>query len=369
MKKEELRQIFREYFTFNKTERKGFIVLGVILIMVLFASYIADRINFSKPTDFSWAKEFLLELEENQITHPEATWQYLFSFNPNTISGELLDTLDLPLAIKRNIIRYRERGGTFRSIDDVKRIYGMNDSIFAELLSYIDIPVKTIPEKVSSKADEAMPGKFIFDPNTATASELELLGMNAIQRRNLLLYRESGGRFTVKEDLMKIYGVDEVLYNQLEEWIDINQSIATVTNVTAEVRVEQIEINMADSAALLKLPGIGPAFSGRIIRYRNLLGGYVSSQQLMEVFGMTEERFAGFKEYLDVDPALVKLIRINFAEVTELRSHPYINQEQARMIINLRSERGPYDTLDELLQLNIFSESEIKRVKPYITFR
>ena len=47
-----------------------------------------------------------------------------------------------------------------------------------------------------------------------------------------------------------------------------------------------VEINTADSAELMRLNGIGASFSRRIVKYRNLLGGFISKEQLLEVYGM-----------------------------------------------------------------------------------
>lgn len=365
MKSNELKQLFRDYFTFNKTERKGFTVLSILLAIALIMNYLADRVQFSKPTDFTEAKRLIRELELLQAIGSPDRSHTLFSFNPNTISAEILDSLDLPRQIKSNLLRYRQRGGSFKTASDFRRLYGMNDSIFAMVESYIDIPeVEKNTSKIPSPV--TISELFLFDPNTASPGDLERLGLNSYQRRNIVSYRERGGRFSTKSDVSKIYGIDGELYARLEPWIDIP---TTGDNIIESKSLTVIDINVADSLQLIQIPGIGPAFSGRILRYRQILGGFHSVGQIMEVFGMTTERFEQIEPYMTINNIAIQQIRINFAELRELRSHPYISADQARQIIQLRSDNGPFNSLDELQHYGVFDNLNFEKVKPYLTFR
>ncbi len=334
MRRDEFKKIIREYFTFNRTERKGFTVLSFFIIIAAILHFLSGKIDFSKPADFTEVKRLLSEIEKlNQIEAANRSFA-LFTFDPNTISSQELDSLDLPRQIKSNIIRYRERGGKFRNAADFRRIYGMNDSIFAAIEPYLLIsgekPVFQRNENYKKLAE-----RFFFNPNTVSESDLERLGFNNFQTRNLLTYRQRGGSFKTKSDLMKVYGVDEYLYNQLESWIELPESSAEKISESVKVKTI-IELNSADSIQLIAIPGIGPVFSGRIIRYRQMLGGFYSINQLNEVFGMTPDRISQVEPYIQISTENIKLIRINFAERNELRAHPYIKNEQAQLIIRLR---------------------------------
>lgn len=363
MKRNELKQLFRDYFTFNKTERKGFTVLGILLAIALIMNYLADRIDFSGPADFTEAKRLIRELEQLQQIESHDRNLTFFSFNPNTISAEFLDSLDLPRQIKSNLLRYRQRGGSFKTVDDFRRLYGMNDSIFAMVEPYIDIPV--IVKNTSVKHSKVIVSElFPFDPNTASQEDLKRIGLNSYQLRNLISYRDKGGKFLTKTDVSKIYGIDDELYAKLEPWIDIS---ITMDNITEPKALTAIDINEADSLQLIQIPGIGPAFSGRILRYRQILGGFHSVVQIMEVFGMTTERFEQIEPYMTINNVSMQQIRINFADLRELRSHPYISADQARQIIQLRSDKGPFNSLDELEHNEVFDLQNFEKVKPYLT--
>ncbi|MCC8152844.1 MAG: helix-hairpin-helix domain-containing protein, partial [Tannerellaceae bacterium] len=84
-----------------------------------------------------------------------------------------------------------------------------------------------------------------------------------------------------------------------------------------------------------KVPGIGPVFANRIIKYRELLGGFYSVEQLKEVYGIEEDRFSQLKDWFKADALLIRKVYINQLTEEELRSHPYINYKQARAIHKL----------------------------------
>ena len=61
-----------------------------------------------------------------------------------------------------------------------------------------------------------------------------------------------------------------------------------------------IDLNTAAKADLELLPGIGPELAGRIIAYRNEHGGFVSKEQIMDVKGIGEKRFAELEDLITV---------------------------------------------------------------------
>lgn len=362
MKRSEIQRIVQEYFTLNRSERRGLTVLAVILILSIGFHFMADRIAFHKETDFTEIKELLKEMNPvDQESLPERK-AVLFDFDPNNIEPGQLDSLDLPGSIKRNLVRYRLGGGHFRNPEDFRKLYGMTDSVYERIAPYIHIRPKTsvAEEKITPVEQEL----FFFDPNTAGAEDLRRLGMSGYQASNLISFRGKGGSFRSPSDLMKIYGMDEDLYRQLEPFIRI-QSVAVEED--KPVVIAGYEINSADSLALVSIPGIGPVFASRIMKYREELGGFHSIAQLSEVYGMTVERMSQINPYLVLDTGPFRRIRLNFAEGADLRKHPYISAAQAKLIVNTRSAKGPYKRLDELIEHQIFSEEELGKLEPYLS--
>lgn len=365
--KNPFRQIARDYFNFSKKDRSAVLVLATIIILFAGGKLIVRNMELKPGTDFS---EIIKILEEWEIaTENSKNSKQLFRFNPNTISEEELDSLNLPAFIRRNILSYRAAGGVFHSADDVRKIYGMNDSIFSEIEDYIAVsPVKEA-ETFEKAKNEVRLKMMPFNPNTASENELFSVGFNSFQASNLIRYRESGGFISSPEDLLKIYGIDSAFYGSIENFIEIDEMPEEVSPNIEKALPLFIELNTADSVALQQLRGIGPSFAARILKYRELLGGYHRKEQLLEVYGFPEETFHSIKENISTDTMKVKKIRINFAEYTELLRHPYIKKEQVDAILNYRQMHGPLTSNELLLAEGLVDSATFVVLRPYITCR
>lgn len=118
-----------------------------------------------------------------------------------------------------------------------------------------------------------------------------------------------------------------------------------------------IEINSADSLALDELPGIGPSFAKRIIKYRQMLGGYAYPAQLKEVFGMDSTRLAGFIKLIRIDSSGIRKLDLNKATFKELLAHPYLEYEQVKAIVRFRDKKGTIGSPGELWAAGVLPDS------------
>lgn len=129
-----------------------------------------------------------------------------------------------------------------------------------------------------------------------------------------------------------------------------------------------VDINTADTARLQQLRGIGPVFASRIVKYRNLLGGFVDIRQLLEVYGMDENRFSSIEPHLTASSLNVRKMKINSASFEELRRHPYLDYYQARAIVDYRRTVGPVRNPEDLLKINLVDEETIRKISDYIQY-
>jgi DNA uptake protein ComE-like DNA-binding protein len=199
--------------------------------------------------------------------------------------------------------------------------------------------------------------------------------------------------YTNKADMMRLYGMSEEMYAQAQAWLQFpskptsenKKPIATktleksggwdtlspVAGASVEFTEEEVilfDINSADTLQLRQIRGIGPVLASRIVRYRDLLGGFYSPNQLREVYGLSEETLERLWETAVIDSLGVeKTIRINATEdPAELARHPYLNFREARAIINYRNQHGPYSHWEELKSLYALPDSTLLKIKPYI---
>ncbi len=129
-----------------------------------------------------------------------------------------------------------------------------------------------------------------------------------------------------------------------------------------------IELNAADTTILKKVPGIGSSFARRIVKYRNLLGGYYTVAQLSEVYGIDEDRYLALAPWFRADASLVCPIRINRLAADSLPYHPYLNKAQKRVLRQLRRQKGRIEGWENLQLLEEFAPADRERLGPYLSF-
>ena len=99
-----------------------------------------------------------------------------------------------------------------------------------------------------------------------------------------------------------------------------------------------IELNTADSLQLVSLPGIGPYYASRIMKYRSMLGGFVSKKQLLEVYGFNPETYNLVKDRVTVDTSMIVKIDINNATFKEVLKHPYFDYKTTLRVVRCRDK-------------------------------
>jgi competence protein ComEA len=142
----------------------------------------------------------------------------------------------------------------------------------------------------------------------------------------------------------------------------------TSRNQRQLTNLNRIPFSEADSVMLQIVPGIGQATAGRIIKYRENLGGFHSKSQLGEVFGVKTETAEAVWDFFEFDPRIFKKLKINAASLEELAAHPYISYGEAKVLIAYRTQHGKFNSPDDLLKIKIFKTEWVQKIKPYLSF-
>lgn len=144
---------------------------------------------------------------------------------------------------------------------------------------------------------------------------------------------------------------------------------SSASQETRRVSSEPININRADSVQLLPLPGIGPVFAGRIVKYRRLLGGFVSLDQLGEVYGMPFETIELIRKRIYIDSSAIRKIHIDSATFGELLRHPYLEYAEVKALVEFRDFKGDISSAHELEVNHILADSTLNKIDGYFDYR
>ena len=132
--------------------------------------------------------------------------------------------------------------------------------------------------------------------------------------------------------------------------------------------IQRISFSEADSIILQIVPGIGPGSAGRIIKYREDLGGFHSVNQLVEVYGMKPETIELMWEFFEFTPSIFRKIKLNQSTTEEISSHPYITYGEAKVIVAFRNQHGMFQSAEDLLKIRIFKNEWVQKLSPYLDF-
>lgn len=217
-----------------------------------------------------------------------------------------------------------------------------------------------------------------FDPNTADSSTLVHLGFKPWQAKNMLKYRAKGGKYRKPDDLKRLYGMTDSMYQALTPYIHIARE--EIDSLVDSVRMDSlpqwqkenkdtiINLRTADTTELKMLYGIGSYRARQIVRYREQLGGFVRVEQVLEAKGMDGVNADTLLQHLYMDSVIVEQIPINQVGVQRLARHPYLRFEQAKTIYELRRQKIRLDSIQQLNELDCLSSETLEKIAPYLNF-
>jgi DNA uptake protein ComE-like DNA-binding protein len=341
--------MWKDYLTFSKKQKAGFWVLMVLIL--------AASVYIFKPHS---------DYHNYQITYTpisdsipvEDTSVLLKPFDPNHSSDQELKNLGFKKDVIRNLRKFLDAGGRIHHPDDLKKIYGMDSIFFIQIKPYIQIEDKHSEKLVSN--DEHHFSEMIFF-NQCTAEQLQNWHIETWVADSIVKLQND---FWIN---LSLPAKEFSSYSPAKQMSLVNAVLKAKKSSAAKVSFT-VELNSADTAVLKLLPGIGAVLSARIVKYRNLLGGFYSINQLKEVYGWPSDLTVKIEPYIIIDTIAIKPLCVNECSLTRLKEHPYIGFYKARDIVEYRKQKGALiSDINEVYQLKSFTENDRQRLHFYLS--
>ncbi|MCL6219134.1 ComEA family DNA-binding protein [Zunongwangia pacifica] len=218
----------------------------------------------------------------------------------------------------------------------------------------------------NSKKDTIYP----FNPNYLTDYKAYRLGMSVKEIDRLLDFRSSGKWINSAEEFQEITKISDSLFVKLSphfkfpDWV----STAQTSNSIKQAPILKLDLNLTTAQELQKVKGVGQVLSNRIVKYRELIGGYRSLIQLKDIYGLPDVTRKELLKYLNKIPPNFDKKNINTIGILELSELPYFNYELARAVIEYRNLHKGIDSIEVLSKIDDFPRSKFDRIQLYLSF-
>jgi len=199
-----------------------------------------------------------------------------------------------------------------------------------------------------------------FDPNKYLVEDWMKIGFSNKQAQIIVNIKNKNKGFSKKEDLKNIFVISDEKYKEMESYIFIESDFQNLT-------ISKININSANEEELISLKGIGQVLSKRIVKYRESLGGFYDMNQLLEIYGVSEDVLINNENILFIDESEIIKINVNTLSLNELKTHPYISWDIAAAIVEKRQFQN-LQSLNFLIEKKIMTEKDLEKLNHYISF-
>lgn len=215
-------------------------------------------------------------------------------------------------------------------------------------------------------------------PSSLSIKDWQELGLSPKQAASLLRFRDKYGLNSLTQmrsirvlpsALLDIIA-DSLIFEKTNVYTpkefagNKEQYVPHQTN--KEIKIERLELNKATETMLVALPGIGPYTALKILSYRDQLGGFLDLEQLFEIKGLPNEAIKKALPYLDVHSTIQKL-KLNEVSYERLKQHPYLTWNQANSIIKMRTQKGQFQSIEEIKESVLIDEETYKKLLPYVS--
>jgi competence protein ComEA len=300
-----LRKILSAWFTLSRSERNGTVVLVTILTLLLILRIILPSFVKNFRTNHQEALEEAMILQQkmevplssDSLNYPDDP----VFFDPNTATVEQLRIAGMNEKSIRTLMNFRSKGGEFRTVTDLKKLYGLSEEEYSRLQPWVAIHPQIEQSGRDRKWDTARSSANItyrvFNPrktnlplelNSSDSSSLESLpGIGPVLASRIVRYREKLGGFCFMAQLQEVYGISPELMEQLTPRLILDSTL-----------IRKIDLNGSTLETDLKHPYLTRWQIASILKYRESRKQIGSSMELIKYKILKPEEYARVRPYL-----------------------------------------------------------------------
>ncbi|GGD14628.1 ComEA family DNA-binding protein [Flavobacterium orientale] len=247
-----------------------------------------------------------------------------------------------------------------------------NTKLHAEWIA-MQSHIDSLKEETSTTTFKIYP----FNPNFITDYRGYQLGMTTAEIDRLFAFRKENKYVNSAKEFQQVTQVSDSLlqaispYFKFPSWVNqpkSNFKFKDYSKPKNEIIVRK-DINQASQEDLIKLYGIGPALSERILKQKEIFGGFVSMDQMEAIWGLSPEVIENLKKHFEVQqqPA-IKKIKINDLSTKELAKFPYFNYAISKEIVTFRSMNNGIKDIEDLTKIKGFPVEKLNIIALYLEF-
>lgn len=288
------------YFSLSKREYNGMLVLMTIVLLISILPYIYEHWFLKKTAVTPEEQAAISGLEIIQLEHEARTNAFtnvetkgkltraarLFRFDPNKIGLTDWQKLGLSARQAQSVLNYRSKGGKFYKTEDLQKMYAISPKKYLELAPYVDIAPAAKTKDLAFLPDKKeLP---VIEINAADTLQLDQIkGIGAAFARRIVSYRNRLGGFHKKEQLMEVFGLDSLKFEEMKPQIALD--------VTA---VRKINLNTATFETLKGHPYLTFKQINAVLQYRKQHGEFQTIDDLKKVVILTPQNIQNLSPYL-----------------------------------------------------------------------
>lgn len=274
-------EYWKDFFTYSKSERRGIVVLVILILLVSASRWLMIWINPVEHAEIKWGPpevyfvEEQLELDSTTDFRAEQRRESeLFQFNPNTLDATGWQKLGFSPKQANAILNYREAGATFEKRADLKKLFVVDEARYEELYEFIDLPlVAASTRKVQPLAEKEVTfptDPIIFELNTVDTVGLQSLqGIGSYYARKIVEYREQIGGYREIDQLLEIWKMKEETIEAIRPFLSLDST-----------QIQRIKINEIEYDSLKRHPYLSYSVARSLIAVREKHGPYAGADDL-----------------------------------------------------------------------------------------